>query len=126
MKVISPHEMMRIEALSVADGASQEQYMEQAGLGVARCVRDYLHAHHRQQQVLLLCGKGNNGGDAFTTGRILLEWGIEASALYVTPLDQCSPLCQKKAREFTEKGGLLYLFQDQPPPTFSTHGVIVD
>lgn len=126
MKVVSPNEMAQIEARSIADGASQEHYMEQAGLGIARAVKDYLQLHHRHEQVLLLCGKGNNGGDAFTAGRILLEGGIEVSALYVTPLESSSPLCQKKAQEFTEKGGRLYLFQDKPPPIFSLHGVIVD
>lgn len=130
MKVISPSEMIQLETQSLAAGAardaSPEQYMEQAALSIARYVRDYLHLHHRESQVLLLCGKGNNGGDAFTAGRILLEWGIEVSALYVTPLEQCGRLCKKKAQEFTDKGGLLYLFQDSPPPIFSSHGVIVD
>lgn len=126
MKVISPEEMLQIEAQSIAAGASQEEYMQQAGLGVACFVKDYLELHHRQKQVLLLCGKGNNGGDAFTAGRILLEWGIEVSGLHVTPLTQCSPLCQKKAEGFIEKGGRLFSFQDRPPPLFAHHGLILD
>lgn len=126
MKVISPEEMLQIEAQSIAAGASQEEYMQQAGLGIARCVKDYLELHHRQKQVLLLCGKGNNGGDAFTAGQILLEWGIEVAGLHVTPLTQCSPLCQKKAEGFIEKGGRLFSFQDHPPPLFTHHGLILD
>ena len=43
-----------------------------------------------------------------------------------TPWRVALLFAKKKHRNFSEKGGALYRFQDQPPSVFSSHGVIVD
>jgi NAD(P)H-hydrate epimerase len=48
--------------------------MENAGAAVARAIRDKWPAARR---ILVLCGKGNNGGDGFVTARRLLEYRPE-------------------------------------------------
>ncbi len=107
-KVVSAREMARIEKKSFEDGQSPERYMTAAGLGIATRVEVYIEAHELKRQVSLLVGKGNNGGDAFTAGIVLLEHGYEVNAFHLFPFEECAPLCQEKGRLFKEAGGEIY------------------
>jgi hydroxyethylthiazole kinase-like uncharacterized protein yjeF len=50
------------------------QLMEKAGLAAAQIVRDHL-LKDAYNNVLVLAGPGNNGGDAFVAARYLKQWG---------------------------------------------------
>lgn len=125
MKVVSPQEMARIESLAYAEGASESDFMEKAGAGVAHYVEGYARKHHRQEHVVLLCGKGNNGGDAFVAGRYLLHRGFEVSAVQCCGLEECSPLCQENGRRFLQSGGFIHRF-DSSKLSFPSKGILVD
>ena len=43
--------------------------MERAGQGVYRAVEDIL-SDVRDKKAVIVCGKGNNGGDGFVVGRL--------------------------------------------------------
>lgn len=126
MKVVAPKEMARIESLAYAQGASEAAFMERAGVGLAHYVEHYVCIHRRQEQVVLLCGKGNNGGDAFVAGRYLLQKGFEVAAIQCSDLKTCSPLCQANGERFLKAGGFLHRFDPQAKVPFPSHGVIVD
>lgn len=126
MKVVSPKEMARIEALAYAKGASESDFMERAGAGVAHYVEEYVRSNQRQEHVILLCGKGNNAGDAFVAGRHLLTKGFEVSALQCCSLDDCSPLCRENGLRFTQAGGFIHRSTPQSKVSFPTNSVIVD
>ncbi len=49
--------------------------MERAGWGLARAVRDLLGGTYGRR-VVLVCGKGNNGGDGLVAARVLRQWGV--------------------------------------------------
>ncbi len=56
-----------------------ENLMDQAGFGVARVVNDVFQARRLSMSVvLLIAGRGNNGGDAFAAARYLKEFGVNA------------------------------------------------
>lgn len=107
MKVVKAKEMARIESLAYADGASEEAFMESAGEGVARLARRCIALEHLKPEIVLLCGRGNNAGDAYAAGRLLKEGGFAVKAFALAPLDQCSELCQLQANRFTKSGGVI-------------------
>lgn len=126
MKVVSPEEMVRIERLAYAAGASEAHFMDRAGEGVAHYVEEFIRHHRRQEQVLLLCGKGNNAGDALVAGRLLLQKGVEVTALFCCALDTCSPLCKDNAHRFQQAGGFIHAYRPGTAPQFPSNGVIID
>ncbi len=69
MKIVSTAEMREIDrATSERFGVPSLTLMESAGTAVA----DHVLAHHpEEQEITVLCGKGNNGGDGFVAARIL-------------------------------------------------------
>ncbi|MCB1149651.1 MAG: NAD(P)H-hydrate epimerase, partial [Chlamydiia bacterium] len=105
MKVVTPAEMSRIEKLAYDAGASEEEFMDQAGRGVASVVLEFIELHRLGRKIALLAGKGNNGGDAYVAGRVLLEAGLEVFAFQLSPIEECSPLCQKNLKAFQQAGG---------------------
>jgi hydroxyethylthiazole kinase-like uncharacterized protein yjeF len=126
MKVVSPKEMARLESVAYGAGASELTFMERAGAGVSHYVEEYVRTHRRQEQVLLICGKGNNAGDAFVAGRYLLAKGFEVSALQCCLLEDCSPLCRENGHRFTQAGGFIHRYTPGSQSSFPVNGVIID
>lgn len=119
-KVITAKEMARVEKLSIQEGASAQSYMEQAGTAIARAIEE----NHQGKRVTLLVGKGNNGGDAFLAGTLLLKKGFAVEAYHLFPSKESSPLCQKYEKAFSKAGGILF-FPKKGAEIFC-NGVIVD
>lgn len=71
--------MRVIEENAMAFGLSSLQMMESAGRALAEVVREY-----RPGCILILCGKGNNGGDGMVAARYLQHDG----AVHVVYLDR--------------------------------------
>ncbi len=126
MKVVSAKEMARIEALAFSEGASDWEFMERAGAGIAAVVIDYLLSHQDKKRVLLLCGKGNNAGDAYVVGRHLLESNYHVTAIQVYSLDECSPLCQENYHRFVKQGGSVQVQVSEEGLTLPDDCVVLD
>jgi len=105
MKIVTSQEMGRIERLAYAAGASEEAFMESAGAGVASAAQRLIGKLHLKPSIMLLCGSGNNAGDAYVAGRILLAGGFMVSALACAPYEKSSPLCQLQSHRFQQSGG---------------------
>ncbi len=117
IKVVTPKEMASCEARAYADNFSEEAFMEQAGRGIAICVQEFIQKCALEKRVTLLCGKGNNSGDAYVAGRYLLQQNYQVFALQVTPIEKSSPLCQKNHARFLESKGQM---------TTSLQGLLLD
>lgn len=72
MKILTAQEMSEADRRSVEMGVSIATLMENAGAAVAKfCLRHYAN----EGTVVMLCGKGNNGGDGFVAARHLAQAG---------------------------------------------------
>lgn len=122
MKVVTPKQMSHIESLAYKDGCSESDFMEEAGSGVALVVQDYVEYYDLDRIVVLLCGKGNNGGDAYVAGIHLLHLDYEVFAIQPHSIADCSNLCRQSYERFmTEGGRSLNSLNDLP-----SRGIIID
>ena len=86
MKVVSGDQIRSIENRVFSKyGLSSQLLMEVAGRQVAVIARRLLEQN--PGPVVVVCGKGNNGGDGFVAARWLRHWGFDASAVVWASLD---------------------------------------
>ena len=76
MKVYTAAQMREREQAAVDKGTSFDQLMENAGSSAAR---DLMQRHPQAGCALIVCGKGNNGGDGLVMARYMQAqgWHIE-------------------------------------------------
>lgn len=73
--VLTPEQMNAADRATIEAGTPVDVLMERAGWGLARAVRDHLGGTYGRR-VVLVCGKGNNGGDGLVAARVLRHWGV--------------------------------------------------
>ncbi|PZO77043.1 MAG: NAD(P)H-hydrate dehydratase [Sphingomonas taxi] len=71
--ILTAAEMRAAEDAVIAGGATVEALMDCAGTAIAHAVRRVAGAN----EVLILCGPGNNGGDGYVAARVLAEMGLK-------------------------------------------------
>jgi hydroxyethylthiazole kinase-like uncharacterized protein yjeF len=75
MKVLTAAQMREADRLTTERyGISSQQLMENAGAAIAEFLREKF-AGLAQRKIVVLCGKGNNGGDGLVVARLLKESG---------------------------------------------------
>jgi NAD(P)H-hydrate epimerase len=86
MEILSSTEMGATDRRTAEHfGVPLAKLMENAGRAVAEfCLRQYPASDH----VLVLCGKGNNGGDGFVAARSLAVAGVDATVLLLGNEDE--------------------------------------
>jgi NAD(P)H-hydrate epimerase len=74
MRLVTNDEMKKIDTWSIKTlGIPGTVLMENAGIGCVNILEDYFDLENLK--VLIICGKGNNGGDGFVIGRHLQNRG---------------------------------------------------
>jgi hydroxyethylthiazole kinase-like uncharacterized protein yjeF len=96
-KVVTTAQMRAIEAAADRAGVSYAQMMEAAGRAVAQAVLARVESA-AAQRVVVLCGRGNNGGDGLVAAYHLAEAGAAVSVYCPAPLDEQSPNLQRVRR----------------------------
>jgi ADP-dependent NAD(P)H-hydrate dehydratase / NAD(P)H-hydrate epimerase len=86
MKILTAAEMREVDRLTTARyGILSLTLMEKAGHSVAEFIRGRF-AHLDRRRIVVLCGKGNNGGDGFVAARHLRELGAKPAVyLFASP-----------------------------------------
>ena len=76
--MITAAEMGVVDANAAALGVPRKQLMESSGNAVARTVRETVDPG---ASVAVVCGRGNNGGDAMVAARFLEDYDVTVSLL---------------------------------------------
>jgi NAD(P)H-hydrate epimerase len=81
MILVTAAEMRRLDALTIERyGTPGHVLMERAGVG-ATAVLLAQFPHVRRRRVVIVAGKGNNGGDGFVIARLLRKKGVRAEVV---------------------------------------------
>jgi NAD(P)H-hydrate epimerase len=119
--------MKAIEQKAIAAGVPSLLLMENAAMSLTRLIKD-----DGFKSVLLLCGKGNNGGDGLACARQLFASGIEVTIIFVGMPQRATEDCKinLKAAEALNIP-IIYFDRDlealsELKPYFDKHELIVD
>jgi len=78
--VLTPEEATTLDRETQAGGVAAEVLMERAGRAVARAARELAGGAYGRRAVVV-CGKGNNGGDGLVAARQLGRWGVRTTVV---------------------------------------------
>ncbi|HDS29806.1 MAG TPA: NAD(P)H-hydrate epimerase, partial [Firmicutes bacterium] len=97
MKVLTPEEMRAVDSRTIKEmGIPGLRLMENAGHAVADWILDRLP---RTELVVVLAGRGNNGGDGLVAARYLAENGREVEVILVRGGEKLSQDCETNFNE---------------------------
>ncbi len=100
MKILTSAEMRAVDARSAAEfGVPLWVLMERAGEVVARFV---LRQYPEAGRVMVLCGKGNNGGDGMVAARLLASEGVGVRVLLLGRRDEVKGEAARAMAELIE------------------------
>lgn len=127
MKIVTGQVMAAIDRASIQErGIPSLSLMERAGWSAA-CLCHHLCGKPRTP-VLVLCGKGNNGGDGFVVARHLLGWGYRPHVLMTHGVEALSPDSQVNWKRYTNSPFASWAVwnPDRPEDGFEGNPVVVD
>lgn len=80
--ILTPDQASALDRETQERGIPAELLMERAGRAVARGAVDIMGGMYGRRAVVV-CGKGNNGGDGLVAGRHLARWGVRVAVVAV-------------------------------------------
>ncbi len=83
--ILTPDQASALDRETQERGIPAELLMERAGRAVARAAVDVMGGTYGRRAVVV-CGKGNNGGDGLVAARHLARWGVRVAVVAVGAL----------------------------------------
>ncbi len=83
--ILTPDQAAALDRETQERGIPAELLMERAGRAVARAAVDVMGGTYGRRAVVV-CGKGNNGGDGLVAARHLARWGVRVAVVAVEAL----------------------------------------
>jgi hydroxyethylthiazole kinase-like uncharacterized protein yjeF len=101
-----------------------EKFMDIAALGLCHVLENKVFTAQSFEKVVLLIGKGNNGGDGYALGALLLQIGYEVVAFQISA--ETSPLAEKKGEAFEKIGGVRELITSAGQVEIGHSDLVID
>jgi hydroxyethylthiazole kinase-like uncharacterized protein yjeF len=102
--ILTPDESAALDRASAERGISVDALMENAGRAVARAAVELAGGAYGRR-VLVVCGKGNNGGDGLVAARILDRLGLGVTVVLLPGPSELRGPAGQNLRRFAEAGG---------------------
>jgi ADP-dependent NAD(P)H-hydrate dehydratase / NAD(P)H-hydrate epimerase len=99
--VLTPREATELDRQTQARGVPADLLMERAGAAVARAAVDLCGGVYGRR-VVVVCGKGNNGGDGFVAARHMSRSGMRVAVATLGGTSEREPAASNVARLRTE------------------------
>jgi len=104
LPILTPAENSALDRASAERGVSVASLMEAAGWAVAR-VAVALAGGAYGRRAVVVCGKGNNGGDGLVAARCLERWGMGVTAVLMAPPGSLRDAAAANFHRFAGAGG---------------------
>lgn len=116
MKLVTSLQMRECDRRTIAGenlpgGTASLVLMERAGAGIHAALQQHFD-HLAQRAILILCGRGNNGGDGFVLARRLREQGHRPQLFLMADPETLSPDCRVQYERLAEIGGRIETIAD--------------
>lgn len=103
MRYFSKYQMQAMEQLAVEKGVTMEDLMEHAGSAAVRFIREKFDLNNKR--IVILCGKGNNGGDGFVAARLFSEMDLLPTVI----LAEGKPASKLASQAFERMGDKVFV-----------------
>jgi ADP-dependent NAD(P)H-hydrate dehydratase / NAD(P)H-hydrate epimerase len=103
--VLTPEEAGVLDRETQARGIPAEVLMERAGRAAARAARELAGGAYGRRAVVV-CGKGNNGGDGLVAARQLGRWGVRTTVVLLETAGELREPAASNARRLEEVPGV--------------------
>ena len=126
MKVLTCQQSRALEERAVMGGCVYSDLMDTAGAAVAGYIRD--HYDLEDKKIVILCGKGNNGGDGFVVAQRLCDLCASMTILLVDGLP-VTELAKEKLSAIRETSAVVYSMADNQDvifPAIASADIVVD
>lgn len=114
--------MGRADEAAIRSGTPAELLMERAGDAVARSALELLQGRYGRRAVVV-CGRGNNGGDGFVAARVLAREGVSVRCAVIGDIDSIEGAARKHMALHETLGGMVERFD---PAMVGAADVVVD
>lgn len=104
LPILTPSESAALDRASGERGVTVEELMENAGRAVARAATMIAGGAYGRRAVVV-CGKGNNGGDGLVAARHLERWGMGVSVVLMADAASLRDASALNFRRFANRGG---------------------
>ena len=104
LPILTPDDAAVLDQASAERGVTVQALMENAGWAVARAALAMTGRGYGSRAVVV-CGKGNNGGDGLVAGRYLERWGFGVTVLLLAERSAIRGVAASNLRRFEEAGG---------------------
>src|SRR5918999_4150128 len=105
MLVVTAEQMREIDRLTIQKyGVPSLDLMERAGEGIAQAILERF-GRPAKKGVLVVAGKGNNGGDGLVVARLLKKKRFSCAVVLLSKRDEVSPDAAENLRAFLKVKG---------------------
>src|SRR5712691_2572134 len=102
LPILTPAESAELDRRSAERGVTVDRLMENAGRAVARVAVQLVGTYGRR--AVIVCGKGNNGGDGLVAARYLDRWGTAVTTILLAPSDAFTGAAAASLRRLVDAG----------------------
>jgi NAD(P)H-hydrate epimerase len=123
--ILTTAQMRAIDVQAIGgDRASGFSYMLKAGMGLYDAVLEFVKPGDK---IAIVCGKGNNGGDGYVVGRMLLDEGYRVMCYALADGDSLRGEAYQAYTEYVSAKGNVMMVDDVADlDAFGGYGVIID
>ncbi len=125
--VVTTAEMRRIDEQAIqGDVATGFSYMQKAGMGLYDTVSQ-MGLSRNSDEIAIVCGKGNNGGDGYVVGRLLLDKGYYVMCFGLCEGESLTGEARRAFNEYIAKEGNYFHIDDAADlEGFGRYSLIID